>query len=356
VVALITAGAAACGADKATPQSKVSDAFQNLGKQNTVTLGLGFDGSADQLYAAMKGEDDFTRNDAQLLSTLKVSVSVSSKSSFNLLGKDAKGNEGSFAFALSTDGSGSNLVEIRYVDKKAYLRVDIKGLEKLDTSPNAAADTRPIDDFLNGVDQLPSSLDSVKSGIKGNWISIDPTAFEQFAKSLASQSASGGDSALSDAANPPKIDAATQKRLIDGLKKALSTNVTYKDLGSKDGADHIQVTAPAQQLAQAVKTNLDPVLKSVPGMPASGLSGLDDVPAKNISVDVAVKNGSVSAITFDVAQLDTQAHGHVPLTLTLDGSAKAVSTPDGAKVVNPQDIMGLVMSAMGQNQSDSDSF
>jgi hypothetical protein len=368
VVALITAGSAACGTDKTTPQGKVSNAFENFGKQNTVTVGLGFDGSADQIYAALKGEDDFTQADAKLLASLNLSLGVTSKKSFSLLGKTQSTRGGAVSFALTSEESGGkSLAEIRVVDQKLYLRADIKSLEKLDTSSSASSDTAQLDQFLNQADQLPSSLDSVKSALKGDWISIDPKAFAAFAKSMAGGSADSGSGSSSgdstETTSPldgipgmPKMDAATVKKLVAALKASLATNVTYKDLGSHDGADHIQVSAPARQLAKAIGDNLAPVLKDVPGFDAKSLQDTSGVPNKTLSVDVALKGGDISAITFDIAQLDDQAKGKLPLTLTLDGSAKPVTAPAGAKVVNPQDIMGLVMSSMGQQDSSDSSF
>jgi hypothetical protein len=355
VVALITAGSAACGADNATPQGKVGDAFENLGKKNTVTLGLAFDGSAADIYASMKGEDDFTLDDAKLLSSLHLSLAVTTKTSFKLLGKQEGTKGSSVALSLSTDASGDKpLAEVRVVDQKLYLRADIKGLEKLDPGSATSSGVAEFNQFLDSADQLPSSLASVKAGLKGEWISIDPKAFADFAKSMTGAGGSGsGDSPFAGIPGVPKLDAATEQRLVAALKKALATNVTYKDLGSHDGADHVQVSAPAQQVATAVKDSLGPVLKSLPGYSATSLDSLDDVPDKTLSVDVAIKDGSVSAVTFDVAQLDDQAHGKLPLTLTLDGSAKPLTAPAGAQVVNPQDIMGLVMNAMGRQDATS---
>jgi hypothetical protein len=361
VVALISVGASACGSDTTTPQGKVSNAFEKLGKQNTLTLALAFDGSTDEIYNALKGEDDFTRDNAKLLSSLHLSLSVSSQKSFSLLGTSGgkSGKDSAVAFSLSSDDSGKDgLAEIRYVDQKAYLRVDLKGLEKLSPSGKSTQ----LDQFLAQTDQLPSSLASVKAGLQGQWVSIDPKAFQQFANSLGGGTNSSGSSGSSDSsASPlsgltggPKLDPATEKRVVDALKKALSTNVTYKDLGSRDGADHIQVTAPARQLAGAVRDALTPVLKDIPGYDASSLDPAK-VPAKNLSVDVAVKGGTLSAITFDVAQLDDQAQGKLPLTLSLTGSADSISAPKDAQVLNPQDLVALFMSNMPGSGDDSDS-
>jgi len=357
VVALISVGASACGSDTTTPQGKVNSAFEKLGKQNTLTLGLGFDGSADDIYNALKGEDDFTRDNAKLLSSLHLSLSVSSQKSFGLFGtSDGKsGKDSAVAFSLSSDDSKDGLAEIRYIDQKAYLRVDLKGLEKLSPSSKSS----PLDQFLAQSDQLPSSLASVKAALNGQWVSIDPKAFQQFAKSLGGDSASGSsdsaDSPLSGLTDGPKLDAATQKQIWAALKKALGTNVTYKDLGSRDGADHVEITAPARQLASALSDSLTPVLKGVPGYDAKSLDPAK-VPDKKLSVDVAIKGGSLSAITFDVAQLDTKAQGKLPLTLTLDGSADSISAPKDAQVLNPQDLVALFMSGMPGSEDDSSDF
>ena len=357
VVALISVGASACGSDTTTPQGKVDNAFEKLGKQNTVTLSLGFDGSTDDIYAALKDEDDFSRDNAKLLATLHLSLSVSSQKSFSLFGKDGgkSGKDSAVAFALSNDDSGkSSLAEIRYVGQKAYLRADLKGLEKLGGPGNGNA---AFDQFLSQADQLPSSLASVKAAIKGQWVSIDPKAFAQFAKSMGGSGTGSSDSAdspLSGLPSAPSVDAATQKKVWAALKKALTTNVTYKDLGNRDGADHVQVSAPARQLAQALSDSLTPVLKDVPGYNTKSLDPTK-APNKTLSVDVAIKGGSLSAVTFDVAQLDSGAQGKLPLTLKLDGSAESISAPSGAQVLNPQDIVGLFMSAMPGSGDDSDS-
>ena len=351
VVALITAGSAACGADKTTPQGRVGDAFQKLGRQKTVTLGLSFDGSTDQIYTAMKNEDGFNQDDAKLLSSLRLSLSVSSQKSFSVLSKKASDKGSAVDFSLFSDDSGDqSLAEIRMVDQKLYLRADIKGLEKLDTSPSDSKGIDSFNQFVDQADQLPSNLAAVKAAIKGQWISLDPKAWESFAKSMGSGGSGSG------AAATPTLSPQQQQQLVAGLEKALTANVSYAELGSKGGADHVKVTVPARQFTKDVATDLAPVLKQIPGFKQSDLDDAENgkgVPNKNLSVDVAVKNGSISAVTFDVAQLDTKVVGSLPLTLTLDGSAKAVSAPAGAQTLNPQDIMSLVMSMNGGSDDTS---
>ncbi|WP_037912191.1 hypothetical protein [Actinacidiphila yeochonensis] len=360
VVALISVGSVACGADKpTTPQGKVSDAFTKLDKQSTVTLDLSIDGSADQIYASMKDEDGFTQADAKLLSSLHISVAASSKQQFSLLSK-AKSTAGTSAdLALtSEDVVGGNLLEVRTVGQKVYIRFDVKGLEKLDVDPSAS-DTKGIDEanqFIDKADQLPASLASVKAALKGQWVSIDPKAYEQFVQSMAG---SLGGSSSTDSLSNFKLDATTQKQALAAIHAALTKNVTYKDAGSKDGADHVQVSVPAQQFAKDIATGLAPVVKQFPGVKESDLTDFenaDGVPAKTVTADVAIKNGSLTSITFNLGQLDSGVVGSLPLTLGFTGSAKPISAPAGAQTLNPQDIMGFVMSAAGEGSSDDSSF
>ncbi|MBM9504897.1 hypothetical protein [Actinacidiphila acididurans] len=352
VVALIAAGSAACGTAQATPQAKVQSAFTKLGDQKAVTLGLSFDATADQIYAVMQG-DDFTRQDAELLSKLRATLSVSTQKQIGLLTSGSNATDatkdGAAGFTLSADKSGnSNLIDLRAVNQKLYLRADIKGLEKLDTSPNASSDLREFNQFLNQADQLPSSLNAVKAGLKGQWVEIDPKAWLDFGKSMAKQmGGSGSSSSPFDALTGPKIDPKTEAKLFDAIKQAFVHNATFKDLGNSNGADHVQVTVPARQLAKELSTSLPPILKQFPGVKASDLKGLSDtsgVPNRTISFDVALKGKDISALTVDLAQFDDKATGNkLPLTLTIDHNTDALTAPSDAQQLNPQDLVGLFM-------------
>jgi hypothetical protein len=375
VVALIAAGSAACGTAQATPKDKVHNAVTKLGEQKSVTFGLSFDATPDQIYAAFSSGDSgsgFTRDDAKLLASLHLTVSASTQKQFSLLGSGSGGSGGSdgrFAVALSDDSSGKdNLIDMRVLDQKLYLRADVKGLEKLDTSPNAASDLRDFDAFLDSADQLPSSLGAVKAALKGQWVVIDPKAFTDFAKSMAGKDGGSAGSPFGGALSGqmPKVDSNKfLSRLLTVLKQDILDNkaATYKNLGKKNGAGVVRVTVPERQLAKDLATDLTPILKQLPNISQSDLDSLNDtsgVPNKTVSLDMSVKGGHVSAITFDLEQLDDQANGkQMPVTLSVDNGADALSVPDGAQQLNPQDIIGAIMQNMpggsGDSSSDSDS-
>jgi hypothetical protein len=354
VVALIAAGSAACGTAHATPQTKVENAFTKLSNQKSLTMGLSFDATSDQIYAALKDEDDFTASDAKMLASLHMKLAVASGKKFSLLDSASKAvNDDSSAvdFQLSNDPEGKkSLIEVVSVDKKLYLRADIKGLHKLDASGDSSDDAE-FNEFLANAEKLPSSLASVKAAVKGEWIMIDPKAYVEYLKSMADKYGGGSDDGSDSSGDSlnglipgmpstPKIDAKTQKQLVEALRTALSHNATYKDLGK----NHVQVSVPAKQFAQELKTSLRPIVDQIPDFDANDLNGLDDVPNRTVTVDVGVKGGSVSSVTFDLAQLDTTiTGGKLPLKLTLDRDVDGISAPKGALQLNPQDLMGLVM-------------
>ncbi|MFF7198819.1 hypothetical protein ACFZAM_34570 [Streptomyces sp. NPDC008079] len=344
VVAMIAAGSAACGtAAASSPDTKVKNAFEKLNGEKSLTLGVRFDASADQIYTALQGEEDFTKETAKTLADLRVAVALSADKAF----KDLKdGDKSSFAFQLGADGSGKkSLVDVRAVNDKVYLRLDLKGFETLIGS--SSKDAAQLNEFLGMADELPASLASVKSALKGDWISLDLKSFESFAKSMSKD----GDSPLGALPDTSKgLDAKTQQQVVDALRKALVNNAKFKELGNHDGADHVEVTVPARQVAKELEGSLGSLTRQIPDFKPSDL---EKVPNKTVAVDVAVKGGKLAGISLDVAQFDTKAKGKLPLVVDVNGGADPVGAPSGAKVLNPQDLMGLFMFAFGHGDDSS---
>ncbi|MFC4033090.1 hypothetical protein ACFO3J_16575 [Streptomyces polygonati] len=355
MLALITAGSAACGVAQATPAGKVQNAFTKLSDQKSLTLGVSFGGSADQIYTYFKGEDDFTRADAQLLANLRATYAFSSDQPIGHLKSGDK--SATFGFAVSDDAAAKQqLIEVRSIGGKLYLRADLKAVSKLASSADSGSgdsgDSLGLNELLDEGDQLPASMGAFKAALKGDWISIDPTAFESLAKTF------GADAGLPT--SNPQLDAKTQTQVLTGLRNAVAHNAKFKDLGNRDGADHIQLTVPARPFAKELTTSLAPVLKKVPGYKQSDVDkGLKDVPNRTVSADLAIKDGTISAVTVDLAQLDDQPHtGQLPLTLSLAGGTAAVAVPSGAVELKPKDLLGLItadMPKLGSADSSSGS-
>ncbi|MET9876197.1 hypothetical protein ABZZ36_16415 [Actinacidiphila glaucinigra] len=342
--AFIATTATACGtAGDLNTGAKVQRALDRLGEQKAVTVSVGFDGSERQLWSALKGSDGFTRADAKMLAGLDVSLSVSAAGPLKDI-KDVKAEGASVALRVSF-GRGGDLLEIRSLSgKEAYLRVDVQQFLSLADdlgSAQSKGDLKGFRKFLDAADELPSSYKSVKDALGGKWISIDPAAFQEFSRSMAAAGPAG--SPLPDT---PQLDAATQERITKALRRALERNARFADAGSKDGADIVKVTVPAGKTADALADALEPLADQLPEGVAP--SDLKDVPDKDVTVDVAVKDGTLSGISLDLDQFDSgeEIHGALPLTVGFAPDAAPVAAPAGATPLNPQDVMGAMMQFM----------
>lgn len=335
--ALIAGATAACdGVKQVSTEVKVQDAFTKLEAGKAVTARLSFGASADQLYAALKHESGFQRGDATMLAALRVAVSASDG------GKPlsaAKPTDKGIADSVrvSADGGASQIVEFRTVGPKSYIRVDLKAIGSL--SGVTAADRAQIDGIVKASGKLPASYASVKALLKGGWVSIDPQAFQQFTQTLGKAGGAG-----LPATPAPKLDAKTEAQLTAAFRQAMEDNATFRDAGTTGGVDHVTVTVKAGKAAKELAKSLKPLAKQLGGPP---LADLDKVPAKNVTVGLDITDGTVSGVSFDLAQLDKHATGKLPLDIALSDAAAPVSAPAGAVTLNPQDIMGAMMSLVG---------
>ncbi|ARZ69358.1 hypothetical protein SMD11_3739 [Streptomyces albireticuli] len=337
-MAVLTAGTAACDGGDAnlSPDAKVKQAFDKLGRQKSLSAEIGFNASADQIFAAMKDQKDFKREHADMLADLRLSYSLSYDKPLKDVESEDENGEGSVALG-SKDGK--PLVEIRaFGADKVYLRGDLKGIgdlaAKVDKKGPGKSTGRPdFDELAKKADTLPSSMDSVKGALKGEWVAMDTKSFEAFSKA----------NGKSD--DKPKLDPKDQKQLFDALQKSLDGNATYKDAGKKNGADHVKVTVPAKKFADDLNKSLKPLQDKLGSKGKSDKvdGDLDKLKNKDVTLDVAVRDGMVSALTVDLAQLDDEVKGELPLTLGIKGGAGKVQAPAGAKELKPQDLIGAGM-------------
>ncbi|MBB5122799.1 hypothetical protein AF335_21955 [Streptomyces eurocidicus] len=337
-MAALTAGTAACDGGDASlsPDAKVKQAFDKLSRQKSLSAEIGFDTSADKIFTAMKDQKDFKREHADMLADLRLSYSVSFDKPLKDVEADDENGEGSFALGMK---DGKPLVEVRAIGaSKVYLRGDLKGIgdlaAKVDKKAPAKSSSRPdFDELAKKADTLPSSMDSVKGALKGEWVGMDTKSFEAFSK------ASG------KSEDKPKLDPKDQKQLFDALQKSLDGNATFKDAGKKNGADHVKVTVPAKKFADDLNKSLKPLQDKL-GSKGKGdkVDGdLDKLKNKDVTLDVGVRDGMVSTLTVDIAQLDDEVKGELPLTLGIKGGAGKIQAPAGAKELKPQDLIGAAM-------------
>ncbi|MEU6340748.1 hypothetical protein ABZ883_07330 [Streptomyces sp. NPDC046977] len=340
--AFVVTTAAACGTTASLSSgAKVQQALDRLGEQKSVTLSVGFDGNQQQIWTALKGTEDFTQDYAKLLADFDVSMSLSADKPLKDV-KDTKTDPASVALRVSL-GQGKDLLEVRSLaGKQVYLRADLHEFLTLADGLATKEDKADLQEFrqmLDAADKLPSSLKSVKDAVGGKWVSVDVKSFEEFSKTMAKE----GGSPLPDTS---ALDPKTAEQVTKALREAVEHNAKFTDAGSKDGADHVKVTLPAGKTADALAEALKPVADQLPD--GFSTADLQSVPDKDVSVDVAVKDGALSGITLDLDQFDTgnEIQGALPLTVGFAPDAQPVAAPAGATPLNPQDIMGAVMQLM----------
>ncbi|MFJ8622050.1 hypothetical protein ACIRD3_04315 [Kitasatospora sp. NPDC093550] len=345
---VLATGLAACGTvEQLNAAQKVSKAFNKVGDGKSAGFALSIDATPEQIVAFAKatGEKDakseVDEKGAKALSGLTFAVAVSADKPLKDIEafKSAKGSGTNNDLTLDksvrvsyviSDRSGTSLLEYRQVDAKGYLHVDAKGVLKL-----AGEDPSQVDELSA---DLPPDLSAVKDALAGKWISFDLQELADEAKK------NDGKKAAPNAV--PTADPEAAKQLLNSLKDVLGRTVTYEDKGTKDGAEHIWMSAPARQLVDELFKAVKPVADKFPQQfkkfPSKAPS---DVPDRKVGVDLYLKNGAFSSATFDLAQLADKIEPGVnfPVKLAFNQTAPDVQAPAGAVKMTSEDLMKTVL-------------
>ncbi|WP_042399187.1 hypothetical protein [Streptacidiphilus carbonis] len=361
----LAGGVAACGAAKQlSAGAKVSTAFDKLGESKSLSVKFSLDATADQLLALDKAEiaagdesksDAMTAQDAKNLAGLGASITMSADKPLKDVLDSAKAGSGGrldpgLNFALELHGGDAKpLFELRVVNSKDYLRVDLDELSKLGSSDKSLAGG--ISGMKSGVAQLPSAYNAVKDLVNGRWVSIDPKQLSGLTKSLGG----GGTTAAPSPSALPSLSSGDQNKLVKALTGVFTVDVTLDDKGTQDGKDHIVVTAPARKLVADIQNAVEPIVKDVPTIGSSfPTAAPTSVPDKSMSADVYINNdGSLSKLSLDVWQLNPKgtADQHLPLSLSFDTQAAPTTAPAGATELTSGVIQDM-LKGMGAGSSD----
>ncbi|MEV7782878.1 hypothetical protein [Kitasatospora sp. NPDC088351] len=335
---VLAGGLTACGTVKElNAADKVSKAFQKIGDRKAFKAELSVQASADQLIAFGKAvEDPIEPDTARAVSDLTLSVSMSADKPLKDVGALKKGSAETnstadfqgldLAYVLASK-KGQTYADVRVVDSKFYLKVDIKGIAEL-----AGEDATAVTRFAA---ELPPEAKVIKDVVDGKWVSLDTKQLEQFGKDAQK---GAGSAARPSAA--PTLDEQTSRNLINSVKDVLTKNVSFEDKGKQDGADRIRVSAPTRGLLDGLLQAVRPLAKDLPQLSPLPSTLPSDVPDRQIGVDLAIKNGAISSATFDLAQLTEKAGPdvHLPVRLSLSDDVEALKAPSGATEITDADF------------------
>jgi hypothetical protein len=231
--------------------------------------------------------------------------------------------------------------ELRYIDKKLYARADIAGMAKL---------------FSESPDEIAAQLGAMASqegfgflsaAAAGKWIVADLSTPTGLFDGLRSQFGGSTGSSLPVPTAPQQVPSGFQG-LKDAVGKALTEDVSIKELGSDDTGDHYLGTVTSLRTFYA---KIRPALTEVGSLPfGNQLPAADDVPDKPASLDVWIKSGRISRLELDLAQFlpaPPPNTGRVALRLDIDREAAGVTAPSDAVSVDVAGLLGKLFTQFG---------
>ncbi|KOV27277.1 hypothetical protein ADK60_20175 [Streptomyces sp. XY431] len=336
--AVLAGGLAACGTvQQLNAADKVSKAFETFGSGKSFSAKLSVDATPAQIQAfgAATGEE-IDKDSAAALAAVSLSIAFSADKPLKEI-RPTKGAGAGNGAATAADPSvsasytltgkgGAPLAELRQVGGKSYARGDLAGFAQL-VGENAAE----VEGLAEG---LPTALGNA---LKGQWVSFD-------AKALEATGGTGGTGGAGGAATPaPTLDPKAAESLNASLKDILTRDLSFEDKGKQDGKDRITVTAPARKLTDDLLKAVEPLAKDIPNLGKLPKSAPAKVPDRPLALDLYLDGGALSAVTFDLAQLEEKAGPGTPLPLRIafGHDTPAVQAPAGATELAAEDINGL---------------
>ncbi len=344
---VLVGGLAACGTvTQLSTAQKVSGAFGKLKDGKTFKAEVSFDATADQIVAFEKAAGSpVDAKTAGAIADLSLALSVSADKPLKELDSvkkaQAAGDYNPFTAANDVNvsyvlagKSGATYADIRLVGGKPFMKVDAAGLLKLAGKDPA--------EMTAVADQLPPELKVFKDAIAGKWISVDPSLLQNLTKNPQLGALAGAASAAPSAT--PSIDPKVAKDVAGSLQDVLSHNLSFDDQGTKDGVEHIVASAPARALAEGVLNAVKPLAKSVPNGGKFPTSVPTTVPDRKVSMDLYLKGGAISSISFDLAQLAEKAgpNVHLPVKIAFGQDVAPIAAPTGATQLGMSDITGMM--------------
>ena len=328
---VVSAALIGCGAaEKLSPRVAVREAVKETAGQKEGTFTLSLVGSDGDLNALFNEGAPLTDEDRQGLDILR-NGHITLSTGADKFGLDVKAGNLEHAF------------EVRYVDKKLYARADIAGLTKL---------------FGGSPDEVNANLSELASqegfgflaaAAAGKWITADLSTMSGLFENLGKQFLGDMGDSIPVPTTDPQVAESQFQAIKDAVGKALSEDVSIKELGSDSTGDHYVATVTSLRTFYA---KVRPVLEQQMGdMPyADGLPPASAVPDQGGSLDVWVKSGRVSRLEVDLAQFvpaPPAGAGRVAIRLDIAREATPVTAPSDAVAVDLASLFEKFMSQFG---------
>ncbi|MFF9296664.1 hypothetical protein [Streptomyces sp. NPDC014764] len=336
---MVLAGTAACGTvENLSAGQKLDNAFEKLGEERSIAFELDLDTDAKSLMAldAEQSEpgEEMPAEIAELLSEGTISVSMHSKKPIE------ESEEKDFtAMAMKLSGPDGALLEYRLVGDWFYARVDAATLGEMSGNPMPPAD------------ELPPEAGAFKKLLAGEWVKLSKKEMEETGKNM-----SGAEGLGESSSAEPSLDAKTQKKLTDALKKAVAQNVDFATSGGSDGTEHIKATAPFRTLVTELLGALKPLQNDLPiGDELPTAKDFADAPNTKVSADFTLKNGELTEVSVDLAELAESAKVKKFALVLRVSEGEKPEAPAGATELDIEELMTIMLTgAFGGAVSDEE--
>ena len=305
-VALLLAGCADSSSAGGSPQETLEEALANLHAMPGVTASVTVRSDAGSLQAlTADGGEQISAEDAEKI--LASSLTISAKNTTD---------PAEAASQLVVNAAGEDALEMRTVDAALYLRADVRFLLGLFGQPPTAADAFAGQAAAGG-------LDFVGPLIEGRWIAV--TGFEE----LMGQGA----------ATP----SAEQAEAMEELLAALRSSASVSSEGEDDAGEHLVASVSLRQVARDLG---EAAGKLGRGFAGGGFPPPDEVPDRQVALDLWVDDGRLTRVEFDFLQLGDVAGADVPagvetlaVRIDLEEFSGEVEAPADAVPVDLREVM-----------------
>lgn len=318
--------------------------------REAVTMEASFPVSAGQLHEYLRQSAELTggpeplAEEAEVLSTLELTA-VAGDSQQQRRMSDLK-PEDPLDVALSVGFGGKDAVGIKQIEENIYLRVGADTIVQ-DALAGGPAEVEEAERFMRRAAELPPSLDTASRALTGAWVLVDPHLYYAYGEALSQGTGPEGPgvdremadrlaAALSESA--PLLEPEAQWNLVEGLGQAAGSGAVLRDAGEGQGAQLIEVelSAGAADRALAPLLGLLEEQSARFGLPTVVHDPVD--PRAKVTAELAVRNGVLSQLTFDLGQFAGEDFAELPLQLNLNsGSAISLTAPE-APMLQPEDL------------------
>lgn len=350
---------------------EVSDAADELLSWEALTVGATLEATPEEVYAYLQraaardgGHRQPSADQARLLADLELTVAVGDPERETQM-RDLDPDD-PLDGAMTVNFGGRDVAGVKNIGDHTYVRLGAQAVvdDVYDAGEAAVARAQRLEEDAA---QLPDSLTAARNALAGNWVEIDPDRYPDYAAALSEGGADGISADASERMAGALVDGGelltpeAQWGFVEALETTLRSDATLSSSGEARGAELVTVTMAADDARRA----LAPLLALLTAQTERfGLPPLVD-PAPSDASDATepvetrleIRNGVLTAATFDLGQLAGPDAGSLPLRLALTGgSALSLNPPDPADgQLTPEDLtVALLYLDTLEEQRDAD--